>query len=83
MDLKQLRNLVAVLEAGSINKAAERLHISQPALSKSISKLEAELGVLLFERDGRGVQPTRYADTLRECARTASLSPTTACLVAE
>jgi DNA-binding transcriptional LysR family regulator len=72
MDLKQLRNLAAVLDAGSIGKAAAQLHISQPALSKSIRRLEEELGVLLFERDGRGVQPTRYAEGLRDYANSAS-----------
>ena len=73
MDLRQLRNLVAVLEAGSIGKAAAQLHISQPALSKSIRRLEEELGVLLFEREGRGVQPTLYAERLRDYAAAASL----------
>ena len=39
MDLRNLRNMIAVLETGSLGKAAERLHISQPALTKSIQRL--------------------------------------------
>ncbi|MGE0714415.1 MAG: LysR substrate-binding domain-containing protein [Alphaproteobacteria bacterium] len=55
MDLSQLRTLIHVAELGSLSKAADRLHIAQPALSRQIRLLEEELGVRLFERHGRGM----------------------------
>ncbi|WP_151445859.1 LysR family transcriptional regulator [Lacisediminimonas profundi] len=58
MDIRGLRSLVAVAAAGSISRAAEQLHIAQPALSFQIKKMEQELGVALFERTRKGVVPT-------------------------
>lgn len=58
MELRQLEYFVAVVEAGSFTRAAERLHMSQPPLSVAIHKLERELGVTLLERTPRGVTPT-------------------------
>ncbi|WP_193334784.1 LysR family transcriptional regulator [Devosia beringensis] len=58
MKLQQLRYLIQVAESGSFTKAATKLNIAQPALSKQIRLLEDDLGVLLFSRDGRGVLPT-------------------------
>ncbi len=55
---------IAVVEARSIAEAARRLSLTQPAVSKSIHELEATLGVPLFERDSRGIQPTGYAQVL-------------------
>lgn len=55
MDVVQLKTLIHVAELGSLSKAAERLHIAQPALSRQIRHLEKELGVYLFERHGRGM----------------------------
>jgi DNA-binding transcriptional LysR family regulator len=72
MDVRQLRNALAVIERGSIGKAAERLRISQPALTKSIRRLEDELQVKLFERNSRGMQPTVYGECLRSHARAIS-----------
>lgn len=55
MELSQLRTLVHVAELGSLSKAADRLHIAQPALSRQVRLLEAELGFALFARHGRGM----------------------------
>lgn len=55
MDLTQLKTLMHVAELGSLSKAADRLRIAQPALSRQIRLLERELGVYLFERHGRGM----------------------------
>jgi LysR family transcriptional regulator, nitrogen assimilation regulatory protein len=55
MDITQLRTLIHVAELGSLSKAADRLHIAQPALSRQMRMLEKELGVQLFDRHGRGM----------------------------
>jgi len=59
MELYQLRAFAAVADAGQLTRAADRLHISQPALSAQIKALEDELEVRLFERTPSGMQPTR------------------------
>ncbi len=69
MDMRQVRHLIAVAEQGSMLRAAGAIHISQPALSKSIQNLEAELGVPLLERGPRGVTPTIYGEILLKHAR--------------
>jgi DNA-binding transcriptional LysR family regulator len=61
--------MLAVMEEGSLGKASHRLHISQPALTKSIQRLEEQLGVRLFERESRGMKPTFYAESLRGYAK--------------
>jgi DNA-binding transcriptional LysR family regulator len=63
--LRDLDILMTVIEAGSMGKAANRLGISQPAVSKAIIELEAALGVQLFDRGQQGVVPTPYALALR------------------
>lgn len=55
MDVAQLKTLIHVAELGSLSKAADRLRIAQPALSRQIRLLEKELGTALFERHGRGM----------------------------
>ncbi|SEP20819.1 LysR family transcriptional regulator [Propionispora vibrioides] len=58
MRIEQLLYLIAIYKAQSISLAAERSHISQPAMSSAISKLEDELGVRLLKRTSEGVYPT-------------------------
>lgn len=78
MDLRHLRNMLAVMEEGSLGKAADKLHISQPALTKSIQRLEEQLGVKLFERKARGMEATSYAESLSAYAQSACVGMTEA-----
>lgn len=67
--ISNLNNYVifhTVAKAGNISKAANQLYISQPAISKSISKLEAELGTALFSRSSKGVTLTEEGQVLYE-----------------
>jgi DNA-binding transcriptional LysR family regulator len=65
LTIQQLEYFLAAFEAGSFSQAAERLHLAQPSLSEQVRKLEAELGVALFQRIGRGLVPTEAAAELR------------------
>jgi DNA-binding transcriptional LysR family regulator len=58
MDLRALRYSLAIARFGSFTRAAESLHVAQPALSVAIKKLEGELGVTLFVRKAHRVEPT-------------------------
>ena len=58
MELYQLRSLVTIADAGQMTRAAERMHISQPALSAQLKALEEELGLTLFDRTSNGMVPT-------------------------
>jgi DNA-binding transcriptional LysR family regulator len=71
MDLRHLRAFVTVAEEGTFTKAAARLHISQPPLSKQVRQLEQELGVTLFVRRRDGVELTRDGTMLLDRAQTA------------
>ena len=69
LDLRRLRYLVAVAEEGHMTRAAERLGIQQPPLTRQIRSLEDELGVQLFERLPRGMQLTEAGRVVVEEAR--------------
>lgn len=64
MEINQFKQVVAVADTGSIFAASEKLYLSRPALSKSLSKLEAELGAELFSRHVSGVTLTREGERL-------------------
>ena len=65
IDLNLLTVLHAVLEAGSVGKAAERLHVTSPAVSNALARLRDTLGDPLFVRSGRGLVPTPKALELK------------------
>tara|TARA_R110002110_G_scaffold205066_1_gene416724 strand:- start:124544 stop:125446 length:903 start_codon:yes stop_codon:yes gene_type:complete len=69
MDSRRLRHFLAVYDSGSLGQAAEEIHLTQPALSKSIHQLEDELDVQLFERTPMGVIPTVFGEALSLHAR--------------
>jgi DNA-binding transcriptional LysR family regulator len=64
VNLRDLNILLAVAEAGSMAKAATRLAISQPAISRAIADMEHTLGVPLLDRSPQGVEPTQYGRAL-------------------
>lgn len=69
MDLRRIRHFVTLAETLNFRRAAEKLHMAQPPLTVSIQKLEAELGVQLFERNNQGVVLTRHGHDLLSEAR--------------
>jgi DNA-binding transcriptional LysR family regulator len=69
MELRELSAYVAVVEEGGMSAASRRLHVSQSALSQTVSTLERELGVTLLERTSTGVRPTEAGATLLVEAR--------------
>jgi DNA-binding transcriptional LysR family regulator len=70
MDLRRVRTFVTVAEQGSVSRAALRLHITQPAVSRQIQDLQQELGLKLFERVGRRLMLTSEGEQLLGDCRT-------------
>jgi len=70
MNIRQLRAFAAIVDTGGFIRAADRVHLSQPALSRQIYALETELGVPLFDRSGHRVRLTAEGeDLLGHCRR--------------
>lgn len=69
MDLRQVRTFVTVAELGTVSKAAERLHVAQPALSRQIANLEDQLGLKLFDRVGRRLVLTGEGERILDDCR--------------
>ena len=74
MTLTQLNYIITIAETKSMNKAGEKLYVSQPSLTNAIKELEKELGITIFYRSGRGVtlmgrsfycMPSRYTDNMK------------------
>src|SRR5687767_566901 len=76
MDFRHIRAFIAVADALSVTKAAERLHITQPPLTRHIHQLEEELGVTLFVRHRTGVTLTQVGHHLLEHAKTLDAAAT-------
>ncbi|MDQ6422022.1 LysR family transcriptional regulator [Paenibacillus sp. LHD-117] len=70
MELRQLRYFLAIANEGQVTRAAQVLNMAQPPLSQSLKSLEDELGVILFERNGRRMLPTQAGELLRTRAET-------------
>jgi LysR family transcriptional regulator, transcription activator of glutamate synthase operon len=71
MNVDELRWFVAVAERGRVTRAAEELYISQPALSRALRRVQLELGVNLFDRNGRNLRLNRYGELYLGYARRA------------
>jgi DNA-binding transcriptional LysR family regulator len=69
MNLRQLQYFVAVAEGGGFRQAATRLRVAQPALSRQIQGMEAELGLTLLDRDSRPIVPTPAGEAYLRSAR--------------
>lgn len=69
MEIRQLKYFVAIAEEGKITAAAKRLHMAQPPLSKQLKGMEAELGLVLFERHKRKVSLTPEGEVLYKNAK--------------
>ena len=69
MNLVHLKYAVEVAETGSINKASEKLYVSQPNLSRAIKDLEASLGVTIFDRSAKGMVLTPDGEVFVRYAR--------------
>lgn len=70
MNIYQMRYFVTAAQLQNVSKAAELLHLSQSSLSKSISRMEAELGMPLFERNGKKILLNKPGERFLECCNT-------------
>jgi len=64
LDPRQLRAFLSIVRSGSLGLAAESLHVTQPALSRIVRRLESQLGVQLFERRTTGMELTTFGHAL-------------------
>ena len=71
LETRHLRLVVAIADYGSLTRAGHQLHLTQSALSHQLSDLESQLGVKLFERLGKRMEPTLAAERLIARARIA------------
>ncbi len=69
IDPNRLVRLAVLVEAGNFRRAADRLGLTQPALSQSIAQLEQEVGIKLIDRTPHGIEPTLYGKVLCESAK--------------
>src|SRR6516162_1047517 len=69
MDIRRLRYFLGIVEQGSLSRAAEFLHVAQPALTLHLKRLEDEFGCELVERSSRGVIPTEFGQRLAQRAK--------------
>ena len=69
MDISALQAFLAVAESGSFSRAAEKIYLTQPAISKRIAALERQVGARLFDRIGRGIRLTEAGEVLLIRAR--------------
>ncbi|TFE24638.1 LysR family transcriptional regulator [Cohnella luojiensis] len=68
MDMRQLRYFLAIANEGQITRAAKQLNMEQPPLSRQLKMMEQELGVVLFDRNGKQLQLTQAGELLRQRA---------------
>lgn len=73
IESRDLRYFEVIAQTGHLREASEVLHLSQPALSKCVNRLEAAVGAALFERAGRGIQLTAVGKALLQQARNVNL----------
>ena len=71
MTILQLKYAIAIANSGSFRKAADRLFVSQPALSTTIKELEEEIGIQLFERTNKGIRVSKSGEEFIICAKEA------------
>ena len=69
MELRHLRYFVAVAEEENVSRAALKIHVSQPGISRQIHDLEDEIGFLLFDRNGKSVRLTPHHHGYQESIR--------------
>src|SRR6476661_10176500 len=69
MELRQLQYAIQIATEKNFSRAAEKLHLAQPSLSQQLSKLEKEIGVLLFQRNTNSVEITHAGEVFVEKAQ--------------